>query len=142
MAIVNYTCLDLPLGSYSIDSFATYSERKLNPTQKDLLFFNITKVALDYIEGFVLPVDETKNYSFIATCKQAFYDNFHELILDFEADSMSKVNKCSGVFNFKSKETFFPSALYLGCRSLITGDPYYHLCEQLRYGTFIPPYLS
>lgn len=128
----------LPLGNWSIEAFATYEERRLNATQKDILYFSVLGQKNNTLYGLVAVAKSALEYLWNATCISSSYKGFSELILKISAPNESGLNQCSGIFNFK--QGLYASAMYLGASSLITGDSNYTACFGGRYGTVIPPF--
>ncbi|MCH9632245.1 MAG: hypothetical protein S4CHLAM6_05760 [Chlamydiae bacterium] len=129
-------CFDLPLKSYQIDSFATYLERQKDPNQKDISNFTITSATADLVTGFVTPSKMNKTYPFNASCKAITYKGFPEVKIIINAPSESRINNCSGIYNFKSPGSPAVASFFVGASSLASGDPRFNPCEGGCYGVF------
>lgn len=132
-------CADLPIGTYSVDSFATYEERQVNPNQNDISNFTITQTQ-PTIAGTVQ--SNGYIYSFTARCTERIYNGIQELYLVFSAEDSSLIDECSGLFNLASAAESIGSAMYVGGPSLTTGDNNFQACNGNHYGTILPPKLK
>lgn len=129
-----YGCSDLKPGPFGISSFATYAQRLQNSSQADISSFSILSSKDNLIKGEVITTIDNKTFPFSASCEALIYNGFHELRLRFNADPKSKVNNCSGIFNFYDPSRPFAPVMYLGAGSLITSDYNYTLCQGGCYG--------
>jgi hypothetical protein len=134
VSTIGYNCSNIPLGPYHVLAFATYPERQRNPNQNDISNFTFVSATFNNIIGFVRIPDNGKKVDFVASCTRRVFNDFQELYLRFTAPVSSRVNNCSGVYNFFNETKPFAPVLYLGGPSLITGDPEYNPCEGGRYG--------
>ena len=130
-------CSDLPLGNYTIGTFASKQEYQTNPEQTDLSELSISTIDGKTVNGFV--TNKAGTFSFRATCHITSYEGIPELRLNFEALPGSMLNGCSGIYNASNSNKGLNSALYLGGPSLVTGDNRFNLCEKKRYGLITPP---
>ncbi len=140
-------CSQLPTGEYDISSFGSYAERQANPSVKDITQFYVTQVNNNSVKGYVVLPNKAKA-TFTASCEAKYYENqdtqniYPEIYLVFNSDQAgnpTKLDNCSGIFNFSIPSQSVGSAMYIGAPSLITGDSTVSPCINQAYGTITPP---